>query len=244
MKYKIINITVIFFCVMFFVAGFIKAKIENKTNDTEETIATAQGAGREETRQILTETIETVVDTVESVETETNAETSAENDTDAVTETETETTAEIETEAATESETETTTETTVEIIADEPLSEYANYCPLPLDDDAVLREVCNESGVPYAIAMALIYTESRFNPYAVNPASGCYGYCQLHPAYFPANLSPADNIRYGIGWLGELIAEYGDIGAALTVYAYGHDNGNRWYANVVMERAQEWGFEG
>ena len=95
--------------------------------------------------------------------------------------------------------------------------------------------------MPYALALGLIYTESRFDAYAVS-ASGCYGYCQLNPRYFPAGLCPADNIRHGIGWLGELIVEYGDVGAALTAYNAGHDTGDRWYAELVLGAAREWGY--
>jgi len=139
-----------------------------------------------------------------------------------------ETTAKATTEEATETETE---------IPAEPVEVCTE---LPPEHDAVLRAVCEESGVPYALALGLIYTESRFTSDAVSK-SGCYGYCQLNPRYFPSGLSPEDNIRHGIGWLGDLIGEYGDVAAALTAYSVGHDDGSRWYAELVMSAAEQFG---
>ena len=123
------------------------------------------------------------------------------------------------------------------------VSEFKSYCPLPLDDDAVLQEVCRESDVPYVLALSLIYTESRFNPYYIN-SIGCYGYCGLSPMYFPTDLSPADNIKCGISYLGDLIKEYKDLEIALTVYDIGYDDGDRTFANQVINNAKEMGYSG
>jgi hypothetical protein len=134
-------------------------------------------------------------------------------------------------------------ETEPEIVEEQIAVEVAEYynSPLPLEHDIVLRAVCADSGVPYAIALALIWHESRFDPYAYNAESGCFGYCQLHPQYF-SWCSPEDNLRKGIGWLGELIRKHGDLGTALTVYAVGHDNGSRVFALEIMGIAREWGY--
>lgn len=112
--------------------------------------------------------------------------------------------------------------------------------PLSADLQAVLFEACTENNVRPALALAVIETESQFDPYAVNRWSGCYGLCQLHPACFPSGLSPADNIRYGIAYLGRQIRVYGSEAAGLTAYTVGHDDGSRSYANVVLSRAPAW----
>ena len=116
------------------------------------------------------------------------------------------------------------------------------YADIPLDAELqeVLFKACDENNVPYYIALAVIYTESRFNPYAVNGSSGCYGLCQLNPACFPSGLCPADNIRYGIAYLGRQIRVYGSIEAGLTAYAVGHDDGSRSYAYYVLGVAEKW----
>lgn len=117
---------------------------------------------------------------------------------------------------------------------------YLSECPLSVDLQKVIFETCNKYDIPYNFAFALIEVESNFNLYAVNKTSGCYGLCQLHPQYFPNDLSPADNIRVGIGYLAELYLRGGDMVKALTIYNVGHDNGSRWYANKVLKTAEKW----
>ena len=116
---------------------------------------------------------------------------------------------------------------------------YYEEIPLSAELQEVLFDTCDEYGIPYEIALGLIQTESRFNPYVVS-CSGCYGLCQLNPVYFPSGLSPADNIRYGIQYLARQINVYGNIPAGLTAYNAGHDTGDRTYANVVLGYAAQW----
>ena len=112
---------------------------------------------------------------------------------------------------------------------------------VPLDTECwvALTETCEARGIDTSLALGLIYTESRFQEDAVSPA-GCYGLAQLNPAYFPSGLSAADNIRAGLNYLGDLLEEYGDTGAALTGYNAGHDTGSRAYADAVLEAAEQW----
>lgn len=124
---------------------------------------------------------------------------------------------------------------------DETAGFYRPDVPMPFEHQATLYEICEETGVDINLALGLIELESAFNPDAVSEEN-CYGLCQLNPRYFPANLSPEDNMRVGIGWLGELIVQYGDVAKALTVYHVGHDDGTRTYANVVLVYARAWGY--
>lgn len=64
---------------------------------------------------------------------------------------------------------------------------------------------------------------------------------QLNPDYFPADLSPTENIQYGVAFIAEKLDQYaGNVGAALTAYNAGHDTGNREYAEKVMAAAERW----
>lgn len=113
--------------------------------------------------------------------------------------------------------------------------------PTPLSDDLYL-EVCSSSEsnqIPLYLALGLIEVESSFDPYAVSP-KGCYGLFQINPKYHPSNLSPKENIKYGIEFLSILLEQYGDTEAALTAYNAGHDTGNREYAQKVLESAEKW----
>lgn len=111
--------------------------------------------------------------------------------------------------------------------------------PLDYELQDVLHTAAEANGVPYHVALGLIYVESRFDPEAVSPA-GCRGLCQLHPRYFPADLTPAENIEAGMEYLGSLIERYGDLSAALCSYHDGHDTGRRGYSNAVLEAAEKW----
>ncbi len=111
--------------------------------------------------------------------------------------------------------------------------------PLSAELQAVLFEACAENDVPVALALGVIEVESCFLADAVSP-EGCYGLMQLNPKYFPDGLSPADNLRAGIEYLGRLLGQYGDPAAALTAYNAGYDTGRRAYANAVLAAAEWW----
>ena len=126
---------------------------------------------------------------------------------------------------------------------EEPAAEvfmFREDVPLSAELQEVLWDACQEHEVEYALALGLIETESSFNPEAVSYV-GCYGLMQLNPDYFPADLSPAENIQYGVALIAEKLDQYaGNVGAALTAYNAGHDTGNREYAEKVMAAAERW----
>lgn len=111
--------------------------------------------------------------------------------------------------------------------------------PLDYELQDVLHTAAQANGVPYHVALGLIYVESRFDPEAVSLA-GCYGLTQLNPRYFPSGLTPEENIEAGMEYLGSLIERYGDLSAALCSYHDGHDTGRRGYSNAVLEAAEKW----
>lgn len=123
----------------------------------------------------------------------------------------------------------------------EEVNQVKSYSDIPLDAALLdkLFELCEETGLDPAIALGLIQTESNFQADAVS-CTGCYGLCQLNPAYFPSGLSAADNMAYGLRYLAKNIALYGDTAAGLCAYNVGHDNGERGYANLIISRAEEW----
>ena len=129
------------------------------------------------------------------------------------------------------------------LIIVEPPAEVFTFredVPLSAELQEVLWDACQEHKVEYALALGLIETESSFNPEAVSYV-GCYGLMQLNPDYFPTDLSPAENIQYGVAFIAEKLDQYaGNVGAALTAYNAGHDTGNREYAEKVMAAAERW----
>ena len=115
---------------------------------------------------------------------------------------------------------------------------YNPAIPLPGPLQYVLWQACEDTGVEYAIALAVIEVESDFDPYEDNGL--CYGYMQLNRRYFPDNLSPGQNIRYGMEYLGECFIKCESTGAALETYHAGYDTGSRVYANAVLAASERW----
>lgn len=121
-------------------------------------------------------------------------------------------------------------------------SEKTHAWDVPLTEEELeaLLEACDAGHIHPSIGLGLIQVESSFNPDAVNSRSGCYGYCQLNPRYFPSDLSPVENIRTGIGYLAEQLVRYDNLEAALTAYNAGEDTGKREYAEMVLAAAERW----
>lgn len=113
--------------------------------------------------------------------------------------------------------------------------------PTPLTDReyAVLVEACDEHGIDVSLVLGLIQVESNFRADAVSKA-GCRGYMQLNPKYHPSDLSPEENIRYGVAFLASQFERHGNLESGLTSYNAGHDTGDTSYARKVMRAAEEW----
>lgn len=122
----------------------------------------------------------------------------------------------------------------------EPVEDwYIESLPLDKQLQKVVFDAACENGVDYFIALGMIQVESNFQVDAVS-ACGCYGLCQLNPEWFPSGLSPEENVRAGVEYLGDLLETYsGDVQAALTSYNAGYDTGHREYANDVLSASED-----
>lgn len=139
-------------------------------------------------------------------------------------------------------------ETTPEPIVPEPVHAYCPDIPLSAELQGVLYEACAEHEVPVALALGVIQVESGFQVDAVSP-EGCAGLMQLNPRYFKDGLSPADNLRTGVEYLGRLLAQYGDTERALMAYNNGPGGARKlWdagtyqtdYTRKVMTALEHW----
>lgn len=113
---------------------------------------------------------------------------------------------------------------------------------VPLDPECreSLQDACETSGVPLCLALGVMEVESNFRPDANSEVSK--GLMQLNSRYFPADLTPDENIRAGVAYLGALLQQYdGDTAAALRAYNRGFDDGDRAYANKVLAASAKWG---
>lgn len=140
---------------------------------------------------------------------------------------------------------------------EEAPSYQSDAVPLNHDTQAQVLGWCEEYGVPYSVALAVIEAESSFRPDAEN--GSCYGYMQINSINKSwlfqeigvTNLEdPLQNLHSGIYMLGDLYGKYGDWHKALVCYncgetgAYNHyfSQGltSSGYTRHVMELEAKW----
>ena len=140
---------------------------------------------------------------------------------------------------------------------EEAPSYQSDAVPLNHDTQAQVLRWCEEYGVPYSVALAVIEAESSFRPDAEN--GSCYGYMQINSINKSwlfqeigvTNLEdPLQNLHSGIYMLGDLYGKYGDWHKALVCYncgetgAYNHyfSQGltSSGYSRHVMELEAKW----
>lgn len=129
--------------------------------------------------------------------------------------------------------------------------------PLSYEEQDFLRTASSEGGVPYALALAVIETETGFRNVA-GDEGGSIGYMQVAPRWHGERMErlgvadlwdPYGNFRVGCDFLGELLEAYGDQNKALMAYNMGPKRAAElWregiyeteYSRAVMERAEAW----
>lgn len=114
---------------------------------------------------------------------------------------------------------------------------------IPLDGDtqAYLRAACEESGVPFELALAVIWQETRYQN-IVGDGGDSIGYMQCQPKWHKERMErlgvkdlsePFGNFRVGCDFLAELLDKY-SMEDALSVYNSGKA-GKSDYAKSVIE---------
>lgn len=152
---------------------------------------------------------------------------------------------------STEKECEFCSETQIEMVR------VSSSVPLDYHLQERLQEFCGDYGVPYEIALAVIYQESRFESTAQN--GNCIGYMQVNTV----NLEwlneeigttdlydPLQNLKAGTFILGRLFEKYGEANMALTAYNHGESGAKKKffdrgriassYSIKVIENSYDW----
>ena len=148
---------------------------------------------------------------------------------------------------------ETATEDMVEDFENEKI-EAALYdtgyfrADVPLDGEtqAFLRSACEEAGITYELALAVIRQETEFRN-VVGDNGDSIGYMQIQPRWHEERMErlgvtdladPYSNFRVGCDFLAELLSEY-TLEEALTAYNSGKP-GKSEYATSVMGYMEEY----
>lgn len=125
---------------------------------------------------------------------------------------------------------------------------YIDSLPLDLELQEILWNSCQEFGIDYRLALAVIEVETGYSN-IFGDGGDSVGYFQIQPRWWGELMEsigatdltdPVDNFRTGCAVLRELLLRYdGSVTDALTAYNSGHP-GESVYADAVMERAEEW----
>lgn len=123
--------------------------------------------------------------------------------------------------------------------------------PVPLDErtQKYINSRCKAAGVDPAVVMSMIARESSFDPDKLGDNDGSYGLMQIHQVDHrdrcirleASNLfDPEQNVRVGIDFLGELLAEGKGYVWALTAYNGGQARADKLMAEgVTSDYARE-----
>lgn len=118
--------------------------------------------------------------------------------------------------------------------------------PLSFDEQDFLHTACMESGVPYALALAVIERETQFQN-LVGDDGASLGYMQVQERWHWDRMErlgvsdlmdPFGNFRVGCDFLAELLEKY-PVQEALTAYNSGSPGYNQ-YSYDVMDNYEKW----
>lgn len=112
--------------------------------------------------------------------------------------------------------------------------------PLDGDTQALLRAACEETGIPYELALAVIRQETEFRN-VVGDDGRSVGYMQVQRRWHEDRMArlgvtdltdPYGNFRVGCDYLAELLGKY-TLEEALTAYNSGKPGKSTYASNVL-----------
>lgn len=125
-----------------------------------------------------------------------------------------------------------------------PVEKIYYDIPLTAGEQDAVREAAEEYGVPFALALAVIETESGYNPEAKNGKA--WGAMQIHEVNHRALKEKVgvedwfnlyDNARAGCYLLGGYLEKYEDETAALMAYNLGEGGAKRKWKQGIFQTA-------
>lgn len=126
---------------------------------------------------------------------------------------------------------------------------FRSDVPLDGDTQALLHAACEEAGITYELALAVIRQETEFRN-VIGDNGDSIGYMQIQPRWHEERMErlgvtdltdPYSNFRVGCDFLAELLSKY-TLEEALTAYNSGKP-GKGEYATSVMNYMEEYNYE-
>lgn len=124
---------------------------------------------------------------------------------------------------------------------------FRDDVPLSYEDQDFLHTACQESGVPYALALAVIERETQFQN-LVGDDGASLGYMQVQERWHWDRMerlgvtdlmNPFGNFRVGCDFLAELLEKY-PTQEALTAYNSGSPGYNQYSYDVMANYLSAW----
>ena len=125
---------------------------------------------------------------------------------------------------------------------------FRSDVPLESDTQALLHAACEEAGITYELALAVIRQETEFRN-VIGDNGDSIGYMQIQPRWHKDRMErlgvtdltdPYSNFRVGCDFLAELLSKY-TLEESLTAYNSGKP-GNSEYATSVMNYMDEYNY--
>lgn len=123
---------------------------------------------------------------------------------------------------------------------------FLEEVPLGFTEQDFLHTACQEAGIPYALALAVIEQETDFRNVMGDDGASC-GYMQVQEKWHRERMErlgvtdlmdPFGNFRVGCDFLAELMGKY-PTQEALTAYNSGSPGYNQ-YSYEVMDNYEKW----
>ena len=107
--------------------------------------------------------------------------------------------------------------------------------PMPEEHQEIVRYWCQQLDVDERMVYGVIFAESNFDQYAINPETGCFGYMQLNRDIYDYDrfCEPERNLYAGIAELARLRCIYRDATMVLLCYNNGEAGAHRLIAKGV-----------
>lgn len=136
---------------------------------------------------------------------------------------------------------ETVVEVAPVVVASVPEEPEEPLYDVPLDEEVqrhIIR-LCDESGIPPAVIIAMAHRESRFTPDIIGDNGNAYGLLQIWPKWHGDRmerlgvtdlLDPCQNVTVAVDLLAELLEQDKGLAWALMAYNAGPSRANELYS--------------
>lgn len=135
------------------------------------------------------------------------------------------------------------------IVNPEPANARPVYYDIPFSDEEqdLIRTIAGNYGIDFELVLAIIKTESNFNPNQIGDYGNSFGLMQIQPRYwnslFNQNncsdwFSVKDNVTVGCAILWHLYGACGDTEKVLSAYNSGNPDNQNGYSQRVFEELE------